>query len=181
MWWQNRYYTWFIAPWGIFGVVTIFVFPDFRQTQFWQDYQWWLLSGTLAISVVPLFVWAPHRLWRGAHQRINALLPLERARQDREEHLKDYIFPYIRQINISAMVRNSADYLNMTVCFPNSAVYPLTLTLTGIVNIGGVGESLRLDTEKVSWQTQANITQLWKVRFDSAALALLKAEVEKHR
>ena len=62
MWWQNKYYTWFIIPWGVFGIVILFVFPDRETTQLWKDYKWWAVGITAITSVAPLFVWASHRL-----------------------------------------------------------------------------------------------------------------------
>lgn len=106
---------------------------------------------------------------------------LREREAERNGHEKDYIFPYIRQINVSAMLRNSADYFDMTLCFPNSVIYPRTLEITGVVNIAGAGESQRLETERISWQAQANICQSWKVRLDSTILALFKGELDRQK
>lgn len=148
MWWRSYFRNWFLPVIGAFGLVVIF----------WHgvlEYRWWVLGITATVALIPLLFLIPYRMWKGS-------LPHVKARQKADPC--QYVFPYIRTVNVSSVVDAGEKYLSLSVYFPSALSYDLELmTLTGILRIDGTrSKELAPKSIKINQQATSKVTD-WRV------------------
>ena len=117
MWWWEMIKRWWFY-WGIVGVI---------QTLFWviqlpipeiRKYDNWLIGITIAILVIPLFVWIPYKIWKQAHPEFI---------KDQQENPSKFITTHICSIDTTIIRSQQGNFIYLNTCFSNALFYDIKL------------------------------------------------------